>query len=376
MARKRRNGDGSVIYVKARKKYRVRVTVDWDIDTATGKVKQVLKDVGSFKTRREADEALSKYLRSEYCLEDKNITFEELYIKWYAEFMTEEHKSYEYRLKSAYKYASNIHKLQVRKITVNDMKKCISDAFIIVDKGKYKGQRKDASPSTKESIKFMLNHVMQYAADVRLIERNYAKDFAIDKKVAKEKEANRKVKKPFTNEELNLIWKSTEFVPFADMVVYNCYSGWRASELVGLRLEDVHLEEGYIQGGIKTDAGKNRIVPIHSSVRSIVEKYYNEAIELESEYLFNDSTKKAGRNGLSYDQYLSRFNNVLEALGLRPEITPHYSRHTFTTLAKRAKMNDFIIKRIDGHVITDLTEKVYTHRDIQELKEEIELIKS
>ena len=39
-------------------------------------------------------------------------------------------------------------------------------------------------------------------------------------------------------------------------------------------------------------------------------------------------------------------------------------------------MNEFILKIIVGHKITDLTENVYTHRDINELKKEMLKIKS
>lgn len=39
-------------------------------------------------------------------------------------------------------------------------------------------------------------------------------------------------------------------------------------------------------------------------------------------------------------------------------------------------MNEYILKLIVGHDIGDLTEHVYTHRELQDLKEEMELIKS
>jgi len=43
-------------------------------------------------------------------------------------------------------------------------------------------------------------------------------------------------------------------------------------------------------------------------------------------------------------------------------------------LAKNAGMDEYIIKLIVGHSIEDVTEKVYTHRTLDQLKEEIELI--
>lgn len=379
MAGKRSCGEGGILYDKRRKKpYRARITVGWELDETTGRSKQIYKDLGSYKTKGEASRALAEYLKNPYDLSNKDITFSQLYEKWYEDFMTEDHKSHKYRIKSAYKYCSSIYNKKVRDITVLDMKNCIYKGTVISNRGKNKGEKQFASPSTKESMKFLFNHIFGYATEARLIERNYAKDFSLDKKVMKEKEMNHKEKIPFSEDEMNKLWKSIEFVPFADMIIYACYSGWRPGELIELKLENVDLNNGFIKGGIKTTAGKNRLVPIHSLVRGIVEKYYNEAVNIGSIYLFNDTKKKKRGIGLSYDQYLSRFNKVLDILNFRKEITPHYTRHTFISRAKsrQVNMNEYILKLIVGHEIGDLTEHVYTHRELQDLKEEIELIKS
>ncbi len=377
MTGKRANSEGSISYDKRRKRYRARVTVGWELNEKTGRSKQITKDLGSsFKTKGEASRALAEYLKNPFDLQNKDITFSQLYQKWYEDFMTEDHKSHEYRIKAAYKYCSTIYDKKMRDITVLDMKNCIYKGTVISTRGKNKGEPQSASPSTKESIKFLFNHMFAYATEARLIERNYAKDFSLDKKVMKEKQANHKEKIPFSDEELDRLWESIEFVPFADIIIYACYSGWRPGELVELKTKDVDLESGFIKGGIKTKAGKNRLVPIHPLVKTIIEKYYNEAISVGSEYLFNDLSKKKGI-GLSYDQYLSRFNNVMKILKFRKEITPHYTRHTFITKAKSrdVNMNDYILKLIVGHEIGDLTEHVYTHRELSDLTEEMNLIK-
>jgi len=161
------------------------------------------------------------------------------------------------------------------------------------------------------------------------------------------------------------------------MILYACYSGWRPSELINLKVENVNLEDNYIRGGIKTEAGKNRLVPIHPLVKNIVKKYYNEAISANSDFLFNDISKEKGI-GLSYDQYLSRFNKVIKKLKFDGHLTPHSTRHTFITKAKslNVNMNEYILKKIVGHKIEDMTEKVYTHREIEELVTEMNKIKA
>ena len=374
MAGSRSRGEGSITYDKRRKRYRARVTVGWELNEETGRSKQIIKTIGSnYKTKGEASAALAEYLRNPFDLNNKDITFSNLYENWFEEFI-KDHESHRYRIKAAYKYCSLLYNKKFREISIRDMKNCIDKGTIIVDRGKYKGEERTASPSTKESIKYLFNHMFAYAIEARIVDRNYAKEFTLDKKVFEEKEQNHKEKIPFSDKELDKLWKSIEFVPFADMIIYGCYSGWRPGEIIKLKVEDVDLDNGFIKGGIKTTAGKNRIVPIHPLVKSIFEKYYNEAIEVGSEYLFNDITKKTGI-GLSRDQYLSRFNKVITQLNFRKEITPHYTRHTFVTRAKKANMNEYILKLIIGHDIGDLTEHVYTHRELDELKKEIRKIR-
>ena len=379
MAGKRGRGEGSVTYDKRRKRYRARVTIGWETNEETGRTKQIVKTLGSnYKTKGEATSALAEYLKNPYDLNNKDITFEQLYKKWFDEYIdTDEHESIKYRVKAAYRYCSLIYNKKFREITIIDMKDCIYKGTATCVRGKYKGEQRLASPQSKEIIKYLFNHIYDYALEARLVERNYAREFTLDKKVFQEKEKNYKSKVPFSKEEIDKLWKSIEFVPFADMIVYACYSGWRPTELIKLKIKDVDLKNGFVKGGMKTSAGKNRLVPIHPLVSSIVEKYYKEAKSVGSDYLFNDVNNKFGI-GLSYDQYLSRFNKVMNALHFRTEITPHYTRHTFITKAKsrEVNMNEYVLKIIVGHDVGDLTEHVYTHRELNDLKEEMCKIKS
>ena len=377
MSGKRSNGEGSITYDSRRKRYRAKVTIGWEIDEKTGKSKQIVKNIGSnFKTKGEAARALSNYLDNPYDIDSKNITFSELYEKWYAYFI-KTHETQEYHLKAAYAYCSSIYKKKFRDLSILDMKNVIYNGTKIANRGKYKGQKIKPSPQTKESIKYLFNHIYDYALEARICDINYARNFSLDKEVFKQKEKNKKNKEPFTEEQLAILWKSIDFIPFADIIVYACYSGWRPSELMSLKVEKVNLEDGYIRGGIKTDSGKNRLVPIHPLVKSIIEKYYNEAITIGSEYLFNDTSKKKGI-GLSYDQWLSRFHKIIKILNFKGNLTPHSTRHTFITKAKslNVNMNEYILKQIVGHKIEDMTERVYTHREIEELITEMNKIKS
>lgn len=88
--------------------------------------------------------------------------------------------------------------------------------------------------------------------------------------------------------------------------------------------------------------------------------------------LFNDENGQQG-TFLTYDKYRGRFAKINKKFGMSHR--PHDTRHTFITLGKEANMNEYILKLIVGHAIEDVTEKVYTHRTMEQLATEIEKIK-
>ena len=169
--------------------------------------------------------------------------------------------------------------------------------------------------------------------------------------------------KAFTDEELQILWanKDDETVR---MILVMCYSGFRISEYVEKTFE-VHLEDPvpYFKGGMKTEAGKSRIVPIHSSILPLV----REMNAKEKGVVFF--------SGKSTVQFRRDMKAVLEKLGL-PVYTPHSTRHTFSRLCESYEVREADRKRMLGHSLkSDITNGVYGHRSVEELKREIEKIK-
>ena len=172
----------------------------------------------------------------------------------------------------------------------------------------------------------------------------------------------------FSNVELMTLWDNVDKYSFVDMILIGIYSGWRPQELAILKVRDVDLDGDTFFGGLKTDAGKNRIVPIHPLIKNLVNRRYEEAMELESEYLFNDSEGQRG-TVMTYDKYRHRFEKIMKRLDMKHR--PHETRHTFSTLAKAYDMKDNVRKLIMGHVIIDFTDRVYTHPMLEELRYEM-----
>ena len=109
----------------------------------------------------------------------------------------------------------------------------------------------------------------------------------------------------------------------------------------------------------------------------MVERKYKEAEELGSEYLINCTDTKTHRSSLTftYDKYQKRFSKLVKELKLNEGHRPHDPRIHFVTMAKKCEVDEYAIKYMVGHAITDITERVYTQREIDWLIEEMKKIK-
>lgn len=101
-----------------------------------------------------------------------------------------------------------------------------------------------------------------------------------------------------------------------------------------------------------------------------MKKIYDESFSRRSKWLFVD------RRGdqINYSKYAYGFSLLKNAIGLNKDHRLHDGRKHFVTMAKASGVDEYAIKRLVGHSIKDLTEKVYTDRDIEWLRREIEKI--
>ena len=77
---------------------------------------------------------------------------------------------------------------------------------------------------------------------------------------------------------------------------------------------------------------------------------------------------------MTYKHYKIIFANIIKCLGMNPLHRAHDPRKQFVTMGKKAGVNEYALKKMVGHIITDLTERVYTDRDLEWLRNEIEKI--
>ena len=366
------NGFGQISEIKnknLRKRFRAMVPVGKD---SQGRfISKPLKPESFFETYNDAYAALVEYNKNPYDL-DLVMTVCQLYEKWSAEyFKTLESPSSIRNVKSAWSYCSSVYDMRVSDIRSRHIKGCMEEGFIIVN-----GEQKKASAGTKERIKSMFNIMLDYALEYDIVQKNYARTFSLSDDIIQEQEENKRGHIPFTDSEIKTLWENVDKIPYVDLLLIQTYSGWRPQEIGLIELDNVDLENGIFSGGMKTPAGKGRIVPIHSKIRPLVEKYHNEATQLKSKYLFNCTDTHTHRSNLkmTYDKYRSRCETIRDALKLNPLHRAHDGRMHFVTQAKKYNVDEYAIKYIVGHRITDVTEKVYTQRDVSWLREEIEKI--
>ena len=367
------NGFGSITEIKGknlRKPFYARKTTGKDV---AGKlILKPLKPDAYFETYDQAYAALVEYNRNPYDLAS-DLTVSELYEKWTDYyFQTLKSDSSKRTVTSAWAYCSSIYNMRAKDVRARHMKGCMEDGFIIGKVGKRKGEVIKPTAGVKARIKSMFNLMFDYAIEYEIVDRNYARTFEISGDIIKEREEAKRSHIPFTNDEMDILWENIENVRFVDMILIQMYSGWRPQELVTLELDNVNLEERYFQAGMKTEAGKDRIVPIHSKIQELVSRNYEHAVSIGSKFLFNDTQSKS--HELTYDKYSNRFKKVIDVLKLNQEHRAHDPRITFVTMAKKAAVDEYVIKLLVGHRIEDITEKVYTVRDLEWLREEIEKI--
>lgn len=259
-------------------------------------------------------------------------------------------KNYE----TAYRHCGRIHQKRFADLRPADLQLVIKDAH-------------DAKlgNGSQRKIRQVMHHCYAYAIKYEIISSaiDYSQYIDIDKHVVKVP------KSPFNTRQLNrvraLINDNNALARWAMTVIMLCYSGVRPSELLSVKKCDVKLSQRYfIIRDSKTEAGKNRPVPISKKALP----YFEWWMSLDGKNLI---TNDSGQS-VPYRVYRLKFKAVMEAA--RCKHTPHECRHTCATWLDNAGANELAIKKILGHAAHGVTQKVYTHKSIAQLRKAIDLI--
>lgn len=351
------NGFGSVHKLpgKRRNPFRARKTCGWEyvdkttkqpvtinsnVDLSSIKAAQQYLTIGYFPTKKEALQALANYNNDPYDLHHDTITFAEVYDKWSDVHFPKVSDSNVKGYKAAFNTCKPIHDMKFIEIKLDHLQQVVDES------GK--------NTPTLKKIKIMWGLMYDYAVMHEIVSAD-KREMVRYVDINQAGNPNAKHRKPFTHEQVDVLWKVHESNIYYTIVLMLIYTGVRISELLDLEKKDVHLEERwfYVKEA-KTEAGI-REVPIAEKVVPFFEYW----MQSEGDYLVNaDGLHFTHRN--YYDSYWKPLLNELNM----SEFTPHCTRHTCISFLTEAGVDERIIRKIVGHKGQGVTETVYTHLEL------------
>lgn len=325
-ALKRANGTGTVYKLQGRRRR------PWA--AAKGKVV-----IGYYETRTAALEALNRLAGRSFD-ERYNMTFSEVFEAWKEEHYRDISSSGITSYNRAYDVFAPLHGRKFRELKTADFQAVID---------KYMHQ----SHSTVSKHKQLITQMSEWAKREELITTNFAAYVKLPEKVRKEKEI-------FSDDDIAKL--EADGSETARIILMLIYTGMRIGELFALPLEDYH--ETYVIGGEKTAAGRNRIIPIRPEGRG----YFR--------YFADNADGPLLLSGYTGDRVAANFRRrnyypLLDRLGIERK-TPHATRHTYASRARKAGMPPEILQKILGHADYSTTANIYVHTDIEELVKSVE----
>lgn len=146
-------------------------------------------------------------------------------------------------------------------------------------------------------------------------------------------------------------------------------SGLRVSELIDVKISNIHFDEGYVC--VIGKGNKQRLVPISSICKEYIKEYLHERASWRlldgfEDYLF---INRSGKN-ISRVAIFNIVKQLVELAGIKKTISPHTFRHSFATHLLEGGANLRDIQQMLGHS-SILTTEIYTHIDVEYLRDTI-----
>ena len=289
--------------------------------------------IGAYKSRTEAQKALER-LTDVDVNEKYNMTFAQVYERWKAEKSREISANTMRDYQVACSHCEQLHNQQIRKILRSDYQKAI---IALEEKG--------MSKSSCNKLRVVFSQVCKWAMDEGILQNNPAAELTT---TAEQKS----VRQVFSPDQIAAIKKSKN--PAADIALILISCGCRPGELFTAPL--VNCREDHIIWGSKTEAGKNRVIPIGPDGRDAYARMREAAIATKKDNLI-DGYRGNNKTLLNYRK--REWKELMEEIGAE-DMTPYCCRHTFITNAIIGGMDLPKLEAIVGHVDRETT-KIYTH---------------
>lgn len=343
------NGFGCVYraHGNRRKPYIARVTIGWDENG-----KQLFEPLGSFETKSEGIQALIEYHDAPYNPLSSKKTFMDVYNEWYKrKFENKDNtigtslsnrKAYEF----AFRNCTTLHHIKFKNIRTHDLQEVVN---------------KCDGYSSRNKIKMLLGQLYVYSMNMDIVKKDYSEFVNIGQKP----ESNL-VRNVFSISEIELLYQNLH-VPYIDSLIFMILHGLRPTELLTIKTADVFLDKNYFICGIKTEAGRNRTIPISKLGYAFIDNWYHKSISTNSEWLITN------RNGQQM-KYTNYNRDIMQKIfsSLEFQHSLYDARHSFATYMDKVNANKLCIQKIMGHSPKSLLDKVYTHKTLDDLQTEID----
>lgn len=346
---KRANGTGSV-----RKRGKT-----W---TAIGPAKTVYKNgefvtfrptQGGFATRTEALLAAPS-VGVNVKVKERKLTFSQVYAKWLDRHSERVSKGTLGCYTAAYKHYADLYPACFVDLVTEDWQGCVDDCT--------------AGKRTRENMKALGTQLYKYCAEQDITHSNFAQYIYIGKHDQVSRNA-------FERDELERIADGARRgVPYADYILCACFLGFRPLALFSLCKSDYNQVDHTLTGGVKTEAGRRRVVPVAPIIRPYIDKLF----AADGTWLFPN---RHGEQMTPDNFRKDYFYQCLDDLGIQkkpepgeiPKYTPYSCRHTFFTMLARVPGQDKIKAELGGHTSYEMS-KHYQHPDLEDKRSIIDAL--
>lgn len=355
------NGFGNVSKLsgKRRNPWRARKTAGWTIDEKTQKAKQAYITIGYYPTRQLALQALSEYNTNPYDLDANNITFAEVYEKWSEKKFESISLSNINGYKASYKMCEPLYNVKFSDLKLVHLQS-------VVDKS---GKN---YPALKK-LKILFNQLFDFAVMNEIITKD--RHIVEYLNIGKEEKSTKHYR--FNKTELDALWRWADGNEYVQVILMLIYSGVRPSELFNTKCASVDLTERFFTIEKGKNANASRKVPIHDKIFPFFEHWMKKGNEYLITNLSGDKfqfdTNHYGYTDTYWKPILTDIG-ILQYTNAKGEISehlPHDTRHTFTSMWKEKKLDEAMRRKIQGHSGKGIGEIVYTHFELEKLKEEL-----
>jgi integrase/recombinase XerD len=148
-------------------------------------------------------------------------------------------------------------------------------------------------------------------------------------------------------------------------------SGLRVSELVNLKLSDLHFDIGFLR--IVGKGNKERLVPVGKDAQKYISIYVNEVRCHMNIKPGHESIVFLNRRGAQLTRVMifTIIKRLAREIGLEKNISPHTFRHSFATHLVEGGADLRVVQELLGHESITTTE-IYTHLDREYLKQVVQ----